>query len=138
MSDKEHSKSADQAADVLIGTGNGYYYGTTKGNSWWRRYTAKGWLSRGNSDLVVDVNGIHFRRKLTKTWMSIPLSAITEVSAGGRGHAGKWTGARVIKVKWTQDNLQLVSGFSIAYDKTEVQRWISVLEDLLAQKKQGN
>jgi hypothetical protein len=139
MPEQPRNTTADQAADdALLRTGNGYYYGTTKGDSKWRRYTGKGWLSRGNAELVVDINGVHFRRKLSKKWLSIPRSAITEISTGGRGHAGKWTGAQVIRIRWTKDDQQLVSGFSVAYDKNEVQRWVSVLEDLLAQKQQGN
>jgi hypothetical protein len=97
MPDQPHKTTVDPAAaDALLKTDNGYYYGTTKGNSWWRRYTGKGWLSRGNSDLVVDINGVHFRRKLANQWFSIPRSAITRISTGC-GHAGKWTGAQLLK-----------------------------------------
>lgn len=114
----------------LLETRNGYYYGTTKGKSWWRRYSKEGWLGRGNSEIWVHSDGVYFRRYLTKTIKKIPSDNIREISTG-RGHAGKWMGAPVIKITWRKEDLELVSGFSVSWKKDQVQTWIRVLNSLI-------
>jgi hypothetical protein len=114
----------------LLETRNGYYYGTTKGKSWWRRYRGKGWLSRGNSEIWVHSDGVYFRRYLTKTVKKIPSGSIKEVHMG-RGHAGKWTGAPVIKIVWMEGDLELVSGFSVSWKKDQAEAWIRVIRELV-------
>ncbi len=67
-----------------------YYYGTTKGRSWWRRYSGEGWLMRGAGEMWLDNVGIHFTRYMTKKKLTIPLCDV-EVLETGSWHAGKWT-----------------------------------------------
>ncbi len=117
----------------LLETKNGYYYGTEKGGSWWKRYLKKGWFSRGNSELWVTNEGIYFRRYLTKKVMHIPSGSMTGITTG-KWHAGKWFGAPVIKIAWRDEGMELVSGFSISWDKKDTSRWISVLTDLIRQR----
>jgi len=108
----------------ILRTKNGLYYGTTKGKSWWRRYKQGGWFSRGNAEIWIDPDGVHFRRYLTKETKTIPLKAIREITVG-RWHAGKWTGAPVIKITWQEGDLELISGFSISWKREEANRWVS-------------
>jgi hypothetical protein len=122
-----------QGTAPLLQTGNGYYYGTEKGGSWWKRYMKEGWFSRGNSEVWVTNEGIYFRRYLTKAIMHIPSGKIAEITLG-KWHAGKWSGAPVIKVAWRDERLELESGFSISWDKEDTNRWISVLKGLIRQR----
>ena len=119
---------------AVLRTKNGYYYGTTVGKSWWRRYRQGGWLSRGNGEMWIDAEGIHFHRYLTKDTKSIPLHSVTAVGIG-RWHAGKWTGAPVIKIAWKEGPLDLVSGFSISWKRDETERWVSELRRLLEETR---
>ena len=121
-----------QGTAPLLQTGNGYYYGTEKGGSWWKRYMKKGWFSRGNSEVWVTNEGVFFRRYLTKSVMHIPSERITGITPG-KWHAGKWSWAPVIKVAWTDEGLELESGFSISWDKEDTNRWISTLKALIMQ-----
>lgn len=114
----------------LLQTKNGYYYGTTKGKSWWRRYSKEGWLSRGNSEIWVHEDGLYFRRYLTQTIKKIPSEWMKGVSIG-RWHAGKWAGAPVIKISWVKDDIELISGFSVSWKKDEVTAWVRVLSNLI-------
>jgi len=118
------------SSDPLLQTKNGYYYGTTKGNSWWRRYSKNGWLSRGNSEIWVYQDGLYFRRYLTKAIKKIPAQEIKAVTIG-RWHAGKWTGAPVLKIAWTKDGKAVTSGFSVSWDKEQVNAWVDVLSRLV-------
>ena len=113
-------------------TKNGFYYGTTVGKSWWKRYKQGGWFSRGNGEMWIDREGIHFHRYLTKDTKTIPLHAVKGVEIG-RWHAGKWTGAPVIKITWEEGPLELVSGFSISWKRQETERWVAELRKLLAE-----
>jgi len=123
----------DQSRDSwVLRTKNGLYYGTTKGKSWWRRYTREGWLSRGNAEIWIDSEGFHFHRYLTKETKTIPLKAVREVAVG-RWHAGKWTGAPVIKITWKEGEMELVSGFSISWKREETDRWVSEIMRLVQQ-----
>jgi len=114
----------------FLRTKNGLYYGTTKGKSWWRRYKQGGWFSRGNAETWIDSDGVHFHRYLTKDTKTIPLKAIREITTG-RWHAGKWTGAPVIKITWEEGHLELVTGFSISWKREETQRWVSEIRRLV-------
>jgi len=120
------------SSDALIETKNGYYYGTTKGGSWWRRYSREGWLSRGNSEIWLHEDGLYFRRYLTKTVKKIPSQDMKAVSMG-KWHAGKWTGAPVIKIVWITDGIELVSGFSVSWKKETAGDWISALDRVMQQ-----
>ncbi len=115
--------NAESSVPSDLETKNGYYYGTTKGRSWWRRYTKDGWLARGNSEIWVDEKGFRFRRYMMKEIKEIPCDRIVQVETG-RWHAGKFTGAPVIKVIWNIGEIEVVSGFSIAMDKKKTDHWI--------------
>jgi len=117
------------SSEQALQTKNGYYYGTTRGKSWWRRYTGEGWLSRGNSEVWVDGEGLHFRRYMTKETKHIPFHKITGVELG-RWHAGKWTGLPVLKIHWRENGLELVSGFSFSRKREETNRWIQKIKEL--------
>ena len=99
---------------LLLETKNGYYYGTTIGPSWWKRYINEGWFSRGNGKIWVNKEGIYFRRYLSKKIKHISWESITEIKED-TWHSGKWTGAPVIKITWKKDELELISGFSISW-----------------------
>lgn len=118
------------ASQQFLKTKNGYYYGTTKGKSWWRRYTKDGWLARGNSEIWVDGNGVHFQRYLTKEIKSISLNDIIEITTG-KWHAGKWMGTPIIKIAWRKQNLELVSGFAVSWSNDGTSKWIKTLNDVI-------
>ncbi len=117
----------DKGKPQIIKTKNGYYYGTTKGKSWWKRYSKKGWLARGNSEVWIDVDGVHFRRYLTKKVKSIFYKDIIGIETG-KMHAGKWAGVPVIKIAWRMEDQMLVSGFSISKSKEETAKWIEIIK----------
>jgi hypothetical protein len=107
---------------------NAYYCGTTKGSSWWRRYIRDGWFSKGNCEIWVDQEGLHFRRYLTKKVMTIYHRDVTEITVG-KWHGGKWTGTPILRIAWKKEDLELVSGFSVSKNKEETDRWVATIED---------
>ena len=119
---------AESDARNLLHTSNGYYFGTEKGGVWYRRYWRDGWLMRGNSVIWVTPEGIFFRR-ISKI-MHIPLYSIKSLSIG-TDHAGKWFGGTVLKIAWIKEDQELVSGFIVAKDKKETERWIPVIKRLM-------
>lgn len=119
------------AAQPVMTTSNGLYYGTTRGRSWWSRYLKDGLFSRGNCEITVDESGLHFRRYLTSQAKDIPWQKVVAVEVG-RGHAGKWTGAPVIKVVWKEADQLLVSGFSVSYRSEETRRWLEAIAAIRA------
>ncbi|MCP3887884.1 MAG: hypothetical protein GY702_03285 [Desulfobulbaceae bacterium] len=110
-----------------------YYYGTTKGHSWWRRYSGDGWLMRGAGEMWLDETGIHFTRYMTKKILTIPLADLKALETG-RWHAGKWTGVEIVKVVWQHDGMVLVSGFSLAKHKDESQKYLQILREQIPEK----
>ena len=78
----------------------------------------------------VHEDGLYFRRYLTEAIKKIPSQDIKSVTTG-RWHAGKWTGATVIKVGWVKDGLEVISGFSVSWKKEETSTWVSVLARLI-------
>ena len=116
----------ETAQNTPLTTKNGYYYGTTLGRSWWRRYTHDGLLARGTADIIVDRTGVRFRRYLESEERLVPLYGITEVSIG-KFHAGKWTGAPIIKVVWIKGGEELVSGFTVSWKKDVTEQWVNAL-----------
>ncbi len=118
-----------ESGGALLKSTNGYYYGTTIGNSWWRRYTEKDWFSRGNAEIWVDNDGVHFHLYMTRAVRSIPAASITGIRIG-KWHAGKWTGAPVIKIAWKKGGTALESGFAVSWSSEETDRWISVIRSI--------
>ena len=109
---------------------NAYYFGTTLGRSWWRRYSDDGLLSRGNARVWVDAEGVHFKRYFLDGVILIPALAIREVFIG-RWHAGKWIGAPVLKVAWQKGYEELVSGFAVSWRKSETRAWVEAIEKIV-------
>jgi uncharacterized protein (UPF0248 family) len=118
------------ALKPVMATANGLYYGTTRGKSWWSRYLKDGFFSRGNCEIAIDESGLHFRRYLTSEAKDIPWHKVIAVEVG-RGHAGKWTGAPVIKIVWKESEQVLVSGFSVSYRSEEARRWVEAITAIL-------
>ncbi len=122
--------SINESGSALLKSRNGYYYGTTIGASWWRRYSEKDWFSRGNAEIWVDKSAIYFQRYMTASAQNIPLISITGLTVG-RWHAGKWTGAPVLKVVWRKGGMELVSGFAVSWSREETERWISLIRSII-------
>jgi len=111
-----------------------YYYGTTKGKSWWRRYSGDGWLMRGAAELWIDDEGIHFKRLLTSSVQTIPFQDIQGIEFG-KWHAGKWTGVDIVKIIWQKDGMTLVSGFSLSKKKEETQKYVQMIMERVNKQK---
>jgi hypothetical protein len=92
-----------------------------------------GWLSRGNSEIWLDNSSVRFRRYLTRTDKVIPFKDIMNITVG-KWHAGKWTGAPIIRISWKKDGIELVSGFSVSRDAGETVKWVEKINFLM--KKQ--
>ena len=104
-----------------------YYYGTTIGRSWWRRYSGSGWLARGRGKMWADEGGIHFKRSMTSTQLTIPFTAIESLEAG-KWHAGKWTGVEILKVVWKSGDQILISGYSLAKRRDEANKYRAMIQ----------
>ena len=113
---------------AVLATKNGYYYGTTKGNSWWRRYTKGGWFMRGNSEVWIEASDICFRRYLSRKIFKIPFEDIRDVTLG-KWHAGKYAGAPVIKIAFMIEGESVVAGFSISRKKQETLKWMEIIQE---------
>ena len=111
----------------ILHTSNGYYFRTEISGTWYRRYWRKGWLMRGNAVIWVTDQGFFFRR-ISKI-MHIPVNSIKSFSIGTE-HAGKWFGGSVLKISWVNEDKELVSGFTVANDREDTERWISVMKGL--------
>ena len=98
----------------------GAYIGTTVGDVWWRRYRRDGFLARGNGRYWLDGDGFHFLRALTKTPLLIPSGAVTRTSMSG-WHAGRWAaGIPILRIHWTRDGAELLSGFAVSRDPHDI------------------
>jgi hypothetical protein len=94
----------------------GSYYGTEVAGKWWRRYREKGFFARGNGEFWMDESGIHFRKLLTSTPLSIRWDEITDAHLG-KSHAGRWAAGRpVVKVGFVRNELDLCAGFQLSPD----------------------
>ena len=89
-----------------------HYYGTTIGNSFWKRYKDDEFFFRDDGELRLTRTSLYFRRYLTLKPIKIPIKKVRAISTG-RGHAGKFTLKPVFKIHWLRDETELVSGFSI-------------------------
>ena len=98
----------------MDGTKKGSYLGTELGGSWWRRYRSHGFFARGNGELWLDSEGLHFRKYLTRTPLSISWQEMTGARLG-TWHAGAWGASRpVLKIDFERDGLTLSAGFILS------------------------
>jgi len=110
----------------------GNYLGTDIDGKWWKRHRADGMLSRGNGELWMDAEGIHFHRLLLKQDILIRWDAMTGFSLG-KWHAGKWlAGYPVLKVHWEKDGTSLCSGFFLVKDWDEARQFVADLTAKIA------
>lgn len=94
----------------------GAYLGTVVDRTWWKRYRARGFFARGNGELWMDEDGLHFRRLLTRHPLSIAWREMTGVQLG-RWHAGRWAmGRPVLKLDFARDGKALCAGFLLSGD----------------------
>jgi hypothetical protein len=107
-----------------------YYFGTTKGNSFWKRLKDGELAERGYGELWLTKDALYFRRYLTLKPIEIPTRNIQDTSAGF-SHAGKISGKAVFKVHWNKDGQDFVSGFSSVKNQKEMVLWDRMLKKVL-------
>jgi hypothetical protein len=108
-------------------TSKGYYFGTEVDGRWWKRYRGKAFFARGNGEFWFDEQGLHFRKLLTTTPLSIPFSEMKGVRLG-RWHAGKWGGGRpVLKIDFGRSGEALTAGFLLAKEWDRMESFASDL-----------
>jgi hypothetical protein len=92
----------------------GNYFGTEVGGRWWRRYRGRGFFARGNGELWLDADGLHFRKYLTRTPLSIGWEEMTGARLG-RWHGGAWGATRpILKIDFEREGLGLSAGFMLS------------------------
>jgi hypothetical protein len=99
-----------------------YYFGSTIGNNFWRRYKAEHFKDRDYGELWLTRKGVHFRRYFQMEPFLIPTRAISQISYGF-GHAGKPSARMVLKIHWLKDGEELVSGFASVKNPQELLQW---------------
>lgn len=115
----------------------GHYLGTELDGRWWRRCCADGLLARGNGEYWLQDGAFFFLRRLTRTPIALPLSAVKGVRVG-RWHSGRWAnGAPVIKIDWARDGRRLSSGFVVSADAGEAAALARRIEALAAAAGRG-
>ena len=113
--------------------GKGYYFGTTIGNRFWRRYKDNNFFTRGDGEIWLTKPVLYFRRYFTMNPIEIPTKAIFKITMG-HGHAGKLSMAPTVKVHWIKDGETIVSGFLISKDINELIRWQKKLQKVTKAK----
>jgi len=105
----------------------GNYFGTEIDGRWWKRYRAPAFFARGNGELWLDEEGLHFLKKLTKAPLTITWAEGTGASLG-KSHAGRWAlGRPVLKVAFRRDDLDLSAGFYLSSDWSEMEQFAADL-----------
>jgi hypothetical protein len=118
----------------LLATTKGYYAGTRRGGSWWRPFLVRGWIARGNSEVWLDEEGLHFRRNLTSTIMTLPFASMVESAVGGMWWGGKWLGVPVLRVRWRHEGSVVESGFAVSRREEEVRSWAAQIASHLGSR----
>ena len=129
---KKGKKAKGQSKSALI-QGKGYYFGTTIGNSFWRRYKKDNLFARGNGEIWLTRTTLYFRRYLTMNPIKIPTKAIIKITMG-HGHAGKLSMAPTVKIHWLKEGETVVSGFIISKEIQELIRWQKKLQSVTKAK----
>jgi hypothetical protein len=107
-----------------------YYFGTTHGNSFWRRYKKKELYERGFGEFWLSKTELNFRLYFTLEPIKISSRNIITLSYG-YGHAGKISFKPVLKVHWKTGDLVLVSGFASTKDPKELIQWEKMLRKVM-------
>ena len=110
-----------------------YYFGTTLGTSFWRRYRDDEFEERGYGELWLTRNGLNFRRYFQMEPLIIPARSITDLGLG-YGHAGKPSARMVLKIYWKKGEIELVSGFSSIKNVQELIQWKNLIEKVMVEK----
>ena len=105
----------------------GNYFGTEVDGKWWRRYRGAGFFARGNGELWIDEEGLHFCKTLTASPLTISWDEITAVRLA-KWHAGRSAlGRPVLKVEFQRDGRDLTAGFYLSRNWDEMGQ---LVEDL--------
>ncbi|WP_455393121.1 PH-like domain-containing protein [[Eubacterium] cellulosolvens] len=101
-----------------------YYYGTSVGNNFFRRYKAEDFSERGPGELWLTQKALYFRLFLTMDEFAfkIPVKAIFHISTG-HALAGKISLPPILKIHWTKGEEKLVTGFSTPKKMEELRQW---------------
>lgn len=109
-------------------TYRGTYFGTEVNDAWWRRYLARGFFARGLGELSLDEEGIHFKKAITNTSLSIAWGEATGAELS-RWHCGRWgLGRPILKVHFLREDKPLVAGFVLSPDWDEMQAFTDDLQ----------
>lgn len=82
----------------------------------------------------MDEEGLHFRRLLTETPLSICFAEITAVRLG-TWHCGRWgRGRPLLKVDFGRDGSNLTAGFYLSGDREEMERLVKDLAQRLSRR----
>jgi hypothetical protein len=104
-----------------------YYFGSTVGNNFWRRFKDDEFKDRDYGELWLTRNGVHFRRYFQMDPFVIPVRSISQISYGF-GHAGKPSARMVMKIHWLKDGVELVSGFASIRNGQELLQWEKLIK----------
>ena len=97
----------------MEGTKKGSYFGTEIGGKWWKRYRAPTFYARGNGEVWLDADALHFRKYLTRAPLEIRWDEMTGARLGS-WHAGKWGGSYpILKIEFRRDDRALSAGFML-------------------------
>ena len=108
-------------------TYRGTYFGTEVDDAWWRRYLRRGFFARGLGELWLDDAGLHFRKAITNTLLSITWDEATGAELAN-WHCGRWAlGRPVLKVHFQRSHKSLVAGFVLSPDWDEMQVFLNDL-----------
>jgi len=95
-------------------TKRGSYFGTEIERRWWNRFREDGFFARGNGELWLDKDGLHFLRRLTTKPLVIRWTEITGIRLG-RWHAGRWAMTfPILKVDFRRRSRDLSAGFLLS------------------------
>ncbi len=129
MSRKKNRKGSKLGKDDLFRSKT-YYYGTTIGTGFWRRYKEGKLKDRDYGELWATRKGLFFRRYFTMEPIKISAHAIEDLSFG-YGHAGKPALRTVLKVHWRSNDTLLVSGFASTKNTAEVLEWEKQIKKIM-------
>ena len=128
---KKRSDSSGTKAELF--KGKTFYFGSTYGNHFWRRYKVGDLKERGYGELWLNRDGLNFRRYFKLEPNRIPIRSITNITYGF-GHAGRPSARLVLKVHWTYKGEELVSGFASIKDPKQLVQWERLIRKTMSKK----